>query len=344
MPHRISIQPNNRVFTAAGDRTVLDAALAAGLSLPFGCRSGFCGVCKGKVVSGRTAPGAQAEHALSENERAAGYALLCCVHPDSDLQLEMDGQAVADDFPVKSFSARVRRLERLADDIMLIELQLPASEPVGFRAGQYIDIVLPDGARRSFSIANAPHREGMMELHVRRIAGGRFTPGVFSTLKVRDILRCEGPLGNFWLREDSARPILMIATGTGFAPLKGIIEHAIHIGLTRPITLYWGARAPAGLYLDALARCWGEDLANFHYVPVVSGNAPDWNGRRGRIPAAVLADFEDLSACEVYACGLPAMIETARERFTHEGKLPRDAFHADAFTFSVPSSPTPAKD
>jgi CDP-4-dehydro-6-deoxyglucose reductase len=338
MSYQISLQPGIPGFTATADQTLLEAALAAGIAVPHGCRSGFCGACKGKVVSGQTAPGTHAENALTADDRASGHALLCCVHAASDLQLDVPGIVPASEFPRKNFPARVRRLERLSDDIMLIELQLPAIDPIKFHAGQYIDIVLADGAHRSFSIANAPHHEGSIELHVRRIPDGRFTGEVFTTLKERDILNCDGALGTFWLREDSQRPILMLATGTGFAPLKGIIEHAIHIGITRPITFYWGARTPAGLYLDALVRRWADELPNFRYVPVISGDAPEWNGRRGRLPETVLADLQDLSAFEVYACGRPEMIKSARKRFTTEGKLSIDAFYADAFTFSTPPS------
>lgn len=339
MPFQISIQPGGLHFSAA-DQTLLDAALAAGLSVPHGCRNGVCGACKGRVVHGEIDPGKPADHALPAAEREAGQVLLCCARARSDLVLEVPGAQAAESTAIRNFPARVQRLERLADDVMRVELQLPANESFRFRAGQYIDIVLADGARRSFSIANAPHVADMLELHVRKVEGGRFTAQVFSTLKARDILRCEGPFGDFWLR-DSAKPAVMVATGTGFAPLKGIIEHAIHTGIQRQISLYWSARVPGDLYLDALVRNWEahRSLPGFRYVPLVTGEAPGWSGRRGRVTDAVLADHADLSGVEVYACGLPAMVDTARTRFTGERKLPPDAFYADAFTFASTFTP-----
>jgi CDP-4-dehydro-6-deoxyglucose reductase len=231
----------------------------------------------------------------------------------------------------------VGRLERLAEDVMLVELQLPATEPFTFRAGQYIDILLADGQRRSFSIANAPSETGWIELHIRLIPGGHFTPHVFEGMKLRDILRIEGPHGTFWLREKSDKPIVMLAGGTGFAPLKGLVEHAVHLGLARPIMLYWGARAPAGLYLHEMAQSWQSMLPGFRYIPVVSDTRPDdgWTGRRGLVHEAVLADFADLSQHEVYACGAPPMIDAARGSFTRARGLPADAFYSDAFTFAA---------
>ena len=336
MKHRISLQPGDHRFDADDGQTVLEAALAAGLRLPHSCRDGVCGACKGKVLAGEVDHGHPAGGALSAAERAAGLALFCCARPRSDLVIEARGIDRPGDIPVKRLPCRVHRLTRLADDVMRVELKLPGSEIFDFRAGQYIDILLADGQRRSFSIANAPHEHGYLELHVRRIDGGRFTGHVFETMKEKDILRLEGPLGDFWLREDSARPIVLLAGGTGFAPIKSIVDHAIHIGIRRPISLYWGARTRSGLYLDALARSWQTALPGLRYVPVLS-DAPagdGWDGRRGLVHQAVLDDFADLGGYEVYACGAPAMIEAARSSFCTTRNLDEDAFFADAFTFA----------
>lgn len=176
-----------------------------------------------------------------------------------------------------------------------------------------------------------------MELHVRQVPGGAFTEHVFNGMKERDILRFEGPLGSFGLHEDSQAPIVLLAGGTGFAPIKSIVEHAIHTGLTRPMTLYWGSRNRAGLYMDELARSWEQYLPGFRYVPVLSeaGAADDWHGRTGLVHRAVVEDLPDLSAHEVYACGSPAMIDAARSELTAQCGLPQDAFFADAFTFAT---------
>ncbi len=339
MPYQIALQPGGQTFSASSDQTILDAALAAGVQLPYGCRDGVCGVCKGKVLSGETEAGKFSSSALDDAERAAGYALFCRTQPRSDLVLEARTIGGADRIRAKKMPCRVRKMTRAADDVMVIELTLPGGEPFRFRAGQYIDILLADGQRRSFSIASASHAGDCIELHVRLIGGGRFTGHVFSAMKERDILRLEGPLGTFWLRENSPRPAILVAGGTGFAPMKSIIESAIHEKLSRPMTLYWGARDRAGLYMDALAREWENLLPGFRYIPVLSEAKDDgvWNGRRGLVTEAVLADAPDLSAYEVYACGAPQMISAARVAFSARG-LPEDAFHADAFTFSNPEN------
>lgn len=336
MPFKISLQPGGQQFEAAADQTILDAALAAGLLLPHSCRDGACGACKGRVISGTVDHGTLSTVALSEDERAAGQALFCRAMPRSDLVLEARSVSRVGDIPVKKLPCRVQQLERLADDVMKLAVKLPASEQFQFHAGQYIDFLLADGKRRSFSIANAPHEADHLELHIRLIPGGHFTPQVFSTMKERDILRFEGPLGSFFLREDSAKPMVLLAGGTGFAPIKGIVEHAIHVGLARPMVLYWGARNRAGLYMHDLVCEWERTLPHFRYIPVLSDAGSDdaWEGRRGLVHQAVIEDLPDLSGHEVYACGAPAMIDAARTDFTTRCGLPDTAFFADSFTYS----------
>lgn len=336
MPFQISLEPGGQRFIADDSQTILEAALAAGLALPYGCRDGACGACKGRVVSGEVDLGNASATALSDADRAAGMTLFCCAQPRSDLVLEARSVSRVGDIPVKKLPCRVQRLRRVADDVMVIEAKLPASGPFQFRAGQYIDFLLADGRRRSFSIANAPHEADHMELHVRLVPGGSFTEHVFNGMKERDILRFEGPLGTFGLHEDSNLPIVMIAGGTGFAPMKSLIEHAIHIGLKRPIALYWGARTRAGLYMDELARRWEGALPGFRYVPVLSEATTEdrWNGRTGLVHEAAMQDFADLSQHEVYACGAPAMIEAARRDLVTRCRLSDDRFFADAFTFA----------
>lgn len=336
MPFQISLVPGNQRFTADGGQTILEAALAAGLVLPYGCRDGACGACKGKVVSGEVDLGNASATALSDADRAAGMTLFCCAHPRSDLVLEARSVSRAGDIPIKKLPCRVQHLRRIADDVMVIEAKLPATEQFRFRAGQYIDFLLADGRRRSFSMANAPHRAEHIELHVRLVPGGSFTEHVFNGMKERDILRFEGPLGTFGLHEDCGLPIVMIAGGTGFAPMKSLIEHAVHIGLKRPIALYWGARTRAGLYMDDLAHSWETVLPGFRYTPVLSGatGGNGWDGRAGLVHEAVMQDFPDLSRHEVYACGAPAMIEAARRDLVAHCQLPDESFFADAFTFA----------
>ncbi|MDR1854530.1 MAG: CDP-6-deoxy-delta-3,4-glucoseen reductase [Azoarcus sp.] len=340
MSYQIQLQADGQTFSANEDQTVLDAALEACVSVPYGCRAGVCGACKGKVVSGTVELAAHSAEVLPESAQAEGYTLLCCARPKSDLVLDVPKMEQDPNKPQK-MPARVARLERLTEDVMRVDLQLPASETFSFRAGQYIDISIGDHEHRSFSIANSPEREGVIELHIRLVPGGKFTTHVFNGMKARDILRIKGPLGSFFLREDSDKPIVLLAGGTGFAPLKGIVEHALHVGIKRPISLYWGSRTPTGFYMHGLAQSWQSALSGFRYIPVVSDSRPDdgWTGRRGMVHEAVLADFADLSQHEVYACGAPAMIDAARRAFTQERGLPEDAFFSDAFTFAAPPPP-----
>jgi CDP-4-dehydro-6-deoxyglucose reductase, E3 len=337
MQFQISTEPDGLRFSADADQTVLEAALAAGLLLPYGCRDGACGTCKAQVVSGEIDQGTVSDSALSASERAAGHALLCKARPRSDLILKVRALGRPGDIPTRKLPCRVASLDRVASDVMVVRLTLPASEPFKFRAGQYVDFLLANGRRRSFSIANPPEHGDHLELHVRKVDGGSFTTHIFDALKPRDILRFEGPLGNFFLREATTRPVILLAGGTGFAPIKSIVEHLIATGMQRDLTLYWGARRREGLYMDALARSWEDALPAFRYVPVLSEADTDaqWSGRRGLVHGAVLADHPDLSGHEVYACGAPAMIDAARSDFLITGGLPEECFFADAFSFST---------
>lgn len=335
MSCKVRVEPSGREFTVQSGETILDAALVHGVSLPYGCRNGACGACKGKVLSGEVTYGDHEPTALSEQDRAEQVAVLCQAKPRGDVTLQVTELEASQDIPVKTLPARIERLERFTDDVMGVWLKLPDTERLQYLAGQYIDILLKDGRRRAFSVANPPHDDALLELHIRHIQGGRFTDELFSSGKEKDMLRIEGPRGSFFLREDSQRPIIMLATGTGFGPVKALIEHALAEGVQRPIHLYWGARDRAGLYLDALARGWAEGHANVHYTPVLSRPAPEdrWDGRTGYVQEAVLADFEDLSDFEVYACGLPEMVHTAKAALTARGLDPQRCY-SDAFEYA----------
>jgi CDP-4-dehydro-6-deoxyglucose reductase len=338
MAFKITLQPSGHAFEAPATETILQTALDAGYNLPYGCRNGACGACKGKVLEGHVDFGGAQEHALPLAERADGLALFCCARPLSDLVLEVKEIGAIKDIPVKTMPCRVQHLEKLADDVMLMTLKLPTNERLQFLAGQYIEFLLKDGKRRAFSLANAPHDDALLQLHLRLIPGGTFTEHVFHAMHEKEILRFEGPHGSFFLREDSDKPIILLAGGTGFAPIKGIVEHAIHNKIARPMTLYWGAKNHAGLYLDALPRQWAAEHPHIKYVPVLSepDAADAWGGRSGLVHQAVLADFADLSGHQVYACGAPAMIEAAKRDFTARG-LPDGEFYADIFSFAAPA-------
>jgi CDP-4-dehydro-6-deoxyglucose reductase len=335
MSFQITIQPSGRTCTSENGATILRAALDAGYNLPYGCRNGACGTCKGKILEGQVDHGIASSTTLSDEDKAAGLTLFCCAQPLSDLTIECRELKTEGDIPVRTLPCRIQKLERLAPDVMALHLKLPANEKFHFRAGQYIEILLKDGKRRAFSLANAPHDDELLQLHIRLIPGGQFTAHVFNGMKERDMLRFEGPHGGFFLREESSKPIILVAGGTGFAPIKSIIEHALHTPSQRPMTLYWGARDRSGLYLPELPQRWALEHAQIKYVPVLSEPSKDdaWAGRIGLVHQAVLEDHADLSGHQIYACGAPAMIDAARRDFVARG-LPAEEFFADVFSFT----------
>lgn len=331
----VTVKPSNRQFTVEEGETVLDAAIRHGLTFPYGCRNGVCGACRGKVVSGEISYPSGTPRAVNELANIVGQSIFCKAVPSSDLVIEVHEIARSGELPIRKMPVRVAKLERLADDVMRVYLKLPETERLQFLAGQYIDILLSGGRRRSFSLANAPHEDALLELHIRNIDGGEFTGHVFTKMREKDILRIEGPFGNFFLREDSTRPIICVAGGTGFAPIKALIEHAWQEKIKRPVYLYWGARAKEDLYLDVLPQSW-RSRDGFYYIPVLSEPKPSdsWQGRIGLVHQAVLDDFSDLQGYDVYVCGPPAMIDTARIKFAELG-LPEEQFYFDSFDFAV---------
>ena len=336
MTFSVTLQPSGRSFSVARDEAILSAAIRGGVGLPYGCRDGACGSCKSRLLEGRVIHGAHQQKALSLAEEASGLILTCCATPQSDCVVEARSVPGAGEFPVLKLPTRLMSLTRPAPDVAVLRLQLPANQNFQYHAGQYVEFILRDGARRSYSMANAPGNVGQppaIELHIRHMPGGLFTDQVFSTLKEKDILRMEGPFGSFMWRE-SAKPAVLLASGTGFAPVKALIEQAELKGMDRPIHLYWGCRSRADLYLHAWALAAAERLPTLRYVPVLSEPRADdaWSGRTGFVHEAVMADLPDLSAFQVYACGAPPMVEAAQRDFPARCGLPADAFFADAFT------------
>ena len=338
MPHQITIKPSDHSFTCPDGSTVLEAAMAADLMLPYGCRNGACGRCKGKILAGDVDYGPHQASTLTDAEKAQGLALFCCAKPTTDLVIEVKEVRRAGDLQIRRLPCRIESISLAAADVAIVRLKLPANERLQFLAGQYIDFLLKDGKRRSFSLATPPHDDSLLELHIRHIAGGFFSDALFTQYKGREILRFEGPHGSFYLREDSDKPVILVAGGTGFAPIKAIVEHALHHDLDarRPFVLYWGARTKKDLYLPDLPGSWQQGR-NFTFIPVLSEPAPDdaWPGRTGLVHQAVLDDFPSLRGYQVYACGAPAMVDAARESFTAQRALPPDEFFADSFTYGA---------
>jgi CDP-4-dehydro-6-deoxyglucose reductase, E3 len=336
---RITVHPGNRDISARRDETLLEAGLRAGIALPYECRNGGCGVCKGTILNGSIDHGTYQKSALSEEERAAGKALLCCATALTDVELEYEDAAAERDVPLQTLECTVERMRKASDEVMLMELKLPQGSRMPYRAGQYFNVILEDDARRAFSFASEPGDRDTIEMHVRLIPGGRFTTQVFTQMKVGDRLRIEGPFGRFFLRE-SSRPLIFVAGATGFAPVKSLLEYAFDTGMHRTMYLYWGVRRPGDLYLQELVQTWSREHSNFVYVPVISEPKPEdaWPGRTGLVHTAILQDFPDLSGFEIYTCGSVKMVETARPAFVAQG-LHEDACFADAF-FPAASAPS----
>jgi CDP-4-dehydro-6-deoxyglucose reductase len=343
--YRITLEPTNHEFVASDDQNILEAAMAAGIVLPYSCRSGACSSCKGKVLSGEFEAGEAPAKVLQPEELETGFTLLCQAQPRSDMVIESREVRLASDIQIRKLPARVTQIRQAAPDVAILTLQLPSSETFRYYAGQYVELILKEGKRRAYSMANPPDQTASIELHVRHMPGGLFTDHVFgagaTAMKEREILRFEGPFGSFFLQEDSAKPIVFLASGTGFAPIKAIIESMIEKNVQRPAVLYWGGRRPQDLYLHELAQSWASVLPGFRYIPVVSDAlAQDaWQGRTGFVHQAVMTDFPDLTDYEVYACGAPIVVESARRDFQQVCGLPDDAFFADAFT-SAADGPT----
>ena len=330
----VLVQPSGRAFSVEASETLLAGGIRQGVGLPYGCKDGACGSCKCKKISGSVVHGSHQDKALSAAEEAAGMVLTCCATATSDVVLESRQVSLEGALPVRKMPARISSMVRASPDVIQLQIQLPASESFQYRAGQYLDVLLRDGARRSYSMANAPHTGPSLELHIRHMPGGRFTDLVFGSMKERDIVRIEGPMGSFFLREDSDKPVVLLASGTGFAPIKALIEHMQERRITRPATLFWGGRRPHDLYMDDWVRAQCAVMPHLSYVPVVSDALPEdnWRGRTGFVHQAVLEDIPDLSGYQVYACGAPVVVESAQRDFSDLAGLDEAEFFADSFT------------
>ena len=344
MSFLVQLQPSGREFRVEPGESILAAALRQGVVLPYGCRAGSCGSCAATLRAGRIHYDGPTPTGLAAEDIAANRILVCQAVPESNLILETRELVRAGEIPIKNLPARVQDFEPLTHDIMRVRLQLPASERLQFLAGQYIEILLKDGRRRGFSIANAPHDDAFIELHIRLVPGGEFTHYVFEELKPKTMLRIEGPLGSYYLREESPRPVILMGGGTGFAPIKGILEHAFHSGITRPLHLFWGVRTRQDLYMQDMIADWLAAHPNFRYTPVLSepAAADAWEGETGTVVDAVERAHPELAAFDIYMSGPPPMCDAARTRFLALG-VPIEQMYSDAFEFAADTRDKAAK-
>ena len=331
----VTVQPSGRVYSTNPGEALLAAAIRQGIGLPYGCKDGACGSCKCKKLEGTVILGPHQSKALSPEEAANGFILTCCGVAHSDVVIESRQVTDESAFPIKKMPTRVSSLAKASHDVIVVRLQLPVADLFKYHAGQYVEFLLRDGDRRAYSMANAPHTQlenPGVELHIRYMPGGKFTEHVFGAMKEKEIMRVEGPFGSFYLREDSTKPMVLLASGTGFAPIKAVIEHMQFKGITRPAVLYWGGRRPADLYMNDWVLARVAEMPNLRYVPVVSDALPEdaWTGRTGFVHQAVLEDISDLSAHQVYACGAPIVVDSAQLDYLAAG-LPAEEFYADSF-------------
>jgi CDP-4-dehydro-6-deoxyglucose reductase, E3 len=340
--HSVRVEPMGRIFRVPAEQPVLEAALRAGLNLPHSCKSGHCGSCRARLVDGAIHYPHGRPLGLSAAEEAGGFALLCQARADTDLVVEARLISNVADVEIKTLPCRIERLRLLAPDVMQVMLRLPAVEPLRFQAGQYLDVLLDD-RRRSFSIASPPHDSSLLELHVRRVPGGGFTERMFggpahapagAPLDTGSLLRIEGPIGQFIYR-DGLSPVLMVAGGTGFAPLKAMLRHVLEGGGGRRIHFYWGARHERDLYEQAVVLEWVRRYPQLTFTAALSEAtaAEAAHTRVGWVHDVVLADYPDLTPFEVYAAGPPAMIEALRTSFPRHGLSPQQLYF-DSFDYA----------
>lgn len=338
MSYTISLQASGHSFEAEEGEVILEAALRQGINFPYGCRSGTCATCLGNVISGELEYPEGLPLALMEHEDEAGKAIFCASVAKSDMVIDVKEVTSQLSIDVKLLPARVASLKKLSDDVMQMKLSLPANEQLKFHAGQYIEFILSDKSRRAFSLANAPTNNETLELHLRLVEGGKFTEHVFNQMKEKAIVRIEGPFGTFSITEKSNRPLILVAGGTGFAPIKSMVEQLIQQGDSRLVHLYWGVQAQADLYLNDVAQAWDDKHTTLDYNPVLlkPSNADEkenWQGRTGFVHESVINDFNSLAGFDVYMAGPPAMINAAKKAFIEKG-LPEDQLFSDSFEFA----------
>ncbi len=338
MTFTVTNQHNDGSFTCNAGETILDAALRDNRIYPYGCRSGVCGACKCDLVSGTVDYGDYEDFTLTHEEKESGKLLICQAIPLEDVVINVDEIMSGQNIQIKMLPCRVSQIDRLAEDVIRLYLALPKTQEFNFIAGQYIDILMKDGQRRSFSIANQPAlaKDQGLELHIRHVPDGQFTPRVFDSMKPRDLLRLEGPFGTYFMQTEVTRPIIMIAGGTGFSPVKGLIEHAMADDPSYNIHLFWGARDHQDLYLDDLVKQWEQQFPNFKYTPVLSeSSSPDWAGATGWVHESAVNSYPSFAEFDVYASGPPIMIDAIRTSLQAKG-MAMENFYFDSFDYATP--------
>lgn len=334
MTFKVTLQPSEHTFDVENGESILEAAIRQNVGMPYGCRSGRCGACVSTLVAGDV-DYADGQPKTLVGEDADKCAPCTCV-PTSDVTLKVREVESSGEIEPRLLPCRVHQIDHVAHDVIRILLKLPEGQRLQFKAGQYLDFLLSDGKRRAFSIANAPHDDDFIELHIRHVDGGKFTDWAFGQMQEKAILRIQAPMGTFSLNDESKRPLLFIGGGTGFAPLKGQIEHAFERGITRPMTLFWGVRSKRDLYMPELPEQWAKDHPNFNFIPVLSEPDEDWTGRTGWVHEAVVSDIGDIKEHDIYMAGPPVMVKAGRDAFREAG-VADDNMYYDSFEYAEDS-------
>lgn len=336
MSYTVTFENYSKSFSVDKDELILDAAVRQGINFPYTCSKGFCGACKGELLSGdiEYKKDPKKLEKLDSSEKTDITTLFCSCVAKSDLHIDIEIIDELEGIDVDTYPAKIIDLTTLAPDVLLIKLKIPENIKMNFIPGQYIDILMDDGKKRSFSLANAVYDNELLQLHIRLVEDGYLTPQLFKDYKVGDILRIDGPHGAFFYKKGKNKPLIFIAGGTGFAPVKSIVEQLIHDNSSLPINIYWGARDSIDLYLSELADSWDKSNTNIKFIPVLSQCSDDnWSGKKGYVHQTVCDDFKSLAEYDIYACGPPIMIESAQTAFKEKG-LKLDNFYYDSFDYA----------
>lgn len=335
MSYKVTVHPSGHQFDVEADETILDASMRQNVDLPYGCRGGACGSCVGYVVKGEVYYDDE-PIALDDDMKANQQALFCIAKTNQDLDISIEEIDGLSHLEVKTLGCHVSSKNKLCHDVISLQITLDDDQRLQYHAGQYIEFLLEDGKRRAFSIANAPHNDDRLELHIRHVDGGLFTDFLFESMPENSSLQIQGPLGNFYLREDTNRPIIMVGGGTGFGPLKAMIEHIEYVKFDQPVHLFMGVRALQDLYMDDMVKQWIANNKNLSFTPVLSEpmEEDNWNGETGFVHQVVAKQFSDMSGYDIYMSGPPPMVNAAVDLFTQQGAS-KDNMYSDAFEYSA---------
>lgn len=335
MPFKVTIHPSGHIFEVDPGEPVLEAATRQNIELPYGCRGGACGSCAGYIVKGEVYYDDE-PIALDDEMKANNQALFCIAKTAQDLEISIEEISQGQLFEVQQYGCHVSSKNKLCHDVIALKITLDNDQRLQYHAGQYIEFILRDGKRRAFSIANAPHKDELLELHIRHVDGGLFTDFLFESMPENESLQLQGPLGQFYLREDRQRPIIMVGGGTGFGPLKAMIEHIEHVGFEQPVHLFMGVRALRDLYMHDMTQQWISKNSNLTFIPVLSEPSQEdcWQGETGFVHESVAKHFPDMKDFDIYMSGPPPMINAAVDLFIKQGAS-RDNMFSDAFEYSA---------